>query len=337
MTGGAGFIGSRLVEQLLGRGDEVILLDALTYSGRRENLKAVIDDKNLKFCEGSICDEAMVASLFSKHSPDALINVAAETHVDRSIDQPSDFIDTNIQGTNTLLQESLNYWRSQKDTFRYLQISTDEVYGSIANGAVNENSPFQPNSPYAASKAAADHLVRSYNKTYGLPTLTTHGGNTYGPRQFPEKLIPLMILRALSDQSLPVYGDGKQIREWIHVDDHVSGILAVLDRGEVGHSYNLGSGMELENIELVTMICRILGERYDTEFSGNIEYVQDRPGHDQRYLMDCAKARDTLGWKCGTELSQGLVEVIEWYMTNKEWWEPITSGQYKLDRLGALK
>ncbi|NQV56648.1 MAG: dTDP-glucose 4,6-dehydratase [Rhodospirillales bacterium] len=345
VTGGAGFIGSKLVEDLLQRYDTVVVLDALTYSGRRENLAGSAGNQNLIFVEGSICDPHIVSFLIDKHQPQAFINVAAETHVDRSIDRPSDFIDTNISGTNNLLHAGLKYWQSmtqlQQKSFRYLQVSTDEVYGSIDSGAATESAPFKPNSPYAASKAAADHLVRSYNRTYGLPTLTTHGSNTYGPRQFPEKLIPLMILRALSGQSLPVYGDGKQVREWIAVNDHVAGIIAVLDRGKPGQSYNIGSGEELENVELVKFICQALNSHSANEpnknFLEKIEFVQDRPGHDLRYSMDCSKAKTSLGWKCITDLNAGLVGVIDWYIDNKIWWEPIVGKQYELTRLGAPK
>ena len=345
VTGGAGFIGSKLVEDLLLRGDLVVVLDALTYSGRRENLAESVDNPNLIFIEGSISDPNIVSSLIDAHRPQAIINVAAESHVDRSIDQPLDFIDTNVSGTINLLEAGLKYWRAldtfQRSSFRYLQVSTDEVYGSIDSGAATENSPFRPNSPYSASKAAADHLVRSYNQTYGFPTLTTHGSNTYGPRQFPEKLIPLMILRALSGQSLPVYGDGKQVREWIQVDDHVSGIIAVLERGEPSQSYNIGSGEELENIELVKSLCRTLN-KHDSiapgiDFSDKIEFVEDRPGHDRRYFMDCSKAKASLGWECKKDLCGGLVGVIDWYIGNRGWWEPITSEHYDLTRLGGLK
>ena len=345
VTGGAGFIGSKLVEYLLGRGNNIVVLDALTYSGRRENLAAAFINPNLEFVEGSICNPDIVNALLSEYRPNAVINVAAETHVDRSIDKPSDFIQTNIVGTSTLLQASLEFWwtlaESQTNHFRFLQVSTDEVYGSIDSGAADETAHLRPNSPYAASKATADLLVRAYNKTYGLPTLITHGSNTYGSRQFPEKLIPLIILRALSGRSLPVYGNGKQVREWIHVDDHVSGIVAVLDQGEPGQGYNLGSGRELENIELVNTLCRLLNERYEDatnrDLSELIEFVEDRPGHDKRYFMNSSKATDSLGWQCQTDLSEGLVSVIDWYMDNQSWWESITSENYDLSRFGSLQ
>jgi len=345
VTGGAGFIGSSLVAELLRQHCKVVVLDALTYSGRRENLAHSIDNPNFVFIEGSICDPDIVAASIEAHQPQAIINVAAETHVDRSIDRPSDFIDTNISGTNNLLLASLNYWRSldsnHQKSFRYLQVSTDEVYGSIDSGGATESAPFRPNSPYAASKAAADHLVRSFNRTYGFPTLTTHGSNTYGPRQFPEKLIPLMILRAISGLSLPVYGDGKQCREWIQVDDHVSGIIAVLERGRPGQSYNIGSGDRMENIELVKSICQLLNEHgsleMDENFSDKIEFVRDRPGHDRRYFMDCSKAKTSLGWRCETDLRLGLVAAVDWYINNRIWWQPITNGQYSLSRLGGPK
>ena len=346
VTGGAGFIGSNfLIRQIKNGNIRVINYDKLTYAGNLDTLNSIKNDPNYFFIKGDICNQELIKKTLVDSKIDSIINFAAESHVDRSIESPDDFIQTNIVGTNSLLQASLEFWQSlaesQMNLFRFLQVSTDEVYGSIESGAADETARLRPNSPYAASKAAADHLVRAYNRTYGLPTLITHGSNTYGSRQFPEKLIPLIILRALSGRSLPVYGDGKQVREWIHVDDHVSGIVTVLDQGEPGQGYNLGSGRELENIELVNTLCRLLNERYEDaanrDLSELIEFVEDRPGHDKRYFMNSSKATDSLGWQCQTDLSEGLVSVIDWYMNNQSWWESIISENYDLSRFGSLE
>ena len=342
VTGGAGFIGSTLVRKLLAGGNNIVILDALRYSGRRENLTQVETLPHFHFVVGNICDSALVQNLLENYLPDAIINLAAETHVDRSIDSTDIFTSTNVIGVQTLLNVSLNYWSNlsgeKKDQFRFLQVSTDEVYGSIETFEANEETAFRPNSPYSASKASADMLVRAYNQTYGLPTVVTHGSNTYGPRQFPEKFIPLLILRALSGFSLPIYGTGENEREWIHVDDHAKGIIAVLASGIVGQSYNLGSTNKLQNLE----VAKFLSVRMDTILPSDtngkiedlIEFVSDRPGHDFRYAMDSSKARNQLNWEPEVNFEDGLASTIDWYISNDQWWKPITRENYDLARLG---
>ena len=343
VTGGAGFIGSALVRKLLAAGNSIIVLDSLTYSGRIENLTEVAKLPNFEFIVGDFCDSELDHGLFEKYGPDAVINLAAETHVDRSIDSPDIFIQTNVNGVQTLLNTSLIYWRnlsgSKKESFRYLQVSTDEVYGSIKMGEVNEEAAFRPNSPYAASKASGDMLVRAYFQTYGLPTLVTHGSNTYGPRQFPEKFLPLIILRALSGLSLPVYGTGANQREWIHVEDHAEGVKAVLRAGLVGQSYNLGGEARLPNLEVAKTLCAKLDDRLPSDQLGRVqdlvEFVPDRPGHDFRYAMDSTKAKSELGWEPEINFQDGLASTIDWYINNAPWWQPITREKYSLTRLGT--
>lgn len=342
VTGGAGFIGSTLTEKLISAGHEVLVLDALTYAGRLVNLPPQ-DTPGFSFVQGSIGDSTLLEEILTHYHPDTVINVAAETHVDRSIDAPASFVDTNIVGAQKLLDACLNYWRGlggeQGSNFRFLHVSTDEVYGSVDEGAVTEDAPYRPNSPYAACKAAADHLVRAYFKTYGLPTLISHGCNTYGQRQFPEKVIPLFILRALSGMSLPVYGSGENVREWISVDDHASGLISVLDKGTTGHAYNLGSGQETSNLEMAKSICRVLekiiGSQSGEELTHQIEFVVDRPGHDFRYSLDSTKAKAELNWQATTQLELGLTNTIQWYVNNREWWTPIANVNYDLGRLGS--
>ncbi|MAI12326.1 MAG: dTDP-glucose 4,6-dehydratase [Rhodospirillaceae bacterium TMED167] len=340
VTGGAGFIGSAFVRKALNFNDKVIVLDALTYSGYRQNLIEVEHRLGFEFVEGNIKDTALMASLLSKFQPDAIINFAAESHVDRSIESSKEFVSTNIVGTNILLQTALNYWQKipleKQRCFRFLQVSTDEVYGSLRSGEANEQSPSNPRSPYAASKASADMLTRSYFFTHKLPTLITLGCNTYGPRQFPEKFIPLIILRALSGMSLPVYGDGTNIREWIHVDDHAEAIHQVLKNAIPGDSYNLGSGYRIPNLEVVRALCLAIGELAPASpsYDSLIEYVTDRPGHDYRYAMDASKIEKELGWRANIKFGQGLVSTVRWYLENQEWWKPITAGQYGLNRIG---
>jgi len=345
VTGGAGFIGSRLVRQLLSDSEAVIVLDALTYSGRLENLQELEGDKQFQFVHGSISDSKLVNRLVAEHQPDVIINVAAETHVDRSIDEPNKFLDTNINGVFVLLETALDNWhkysKEKRDGFRFLQVSTDEIFGSVKTGSVTETAPYRPNSPYSATKASSDMLVRAYHKTYGLPVVTTHGSNTYGPRQFPEKLLPLFILRALSGMSLPVYGDGTNVREWLHVDDHVSGIIQALRMGKTGQAYNIGSGVGLQNIDVIKMLCQILGtlseSRTSKDFDSLIKFVTDRPGHDMRYSLDISKSLDELEWKPTVKFDDGLASTVKWYIDQRSWWEPITEGQYSLNRLGTSK
>jgi dTDP-glucose 4,6-dehydratase len=345
VTGAAGFIGSSFVRQLLGRNEKIIVLDALTYSGRRESLAGIEDDRNLEFVHGDICDAGLVSSLIDKHQPNAVINFAAESHVDRSIESAGAFVRTNVAGAYVLLQASLDYWRGlppdANEAFRFLQVSTDEVYGSVEEGETDERAAFDPSSPYSASKASADMMTRAYFYTHGLPVLITHGCNTYGPRQFPEKFIPLLILRALSKMSLPIYGRGTNVREWIHVDDHAEGILKTLDLGEPGKAYNLGSRHRVSNLEVASTLCAILGELIPSgdleHYRDLIEYVQDRPGHDLRYAMDSSRAKNELGWSPRIEFQKGLTSTIEWYVENSKWWQPITDSQYQLGRIGLLE
>jgi dTDP-glucose 4,6-dehydratase len=345
VTGAAGFIGSSFVRQLLGRNEKIVVLDALTYSGRRESLAEVEADPNLEFVHGDICDAALVSSLIETHRPKAVINFAAESHVDRSIESAAEFVRTNVAGAHVLLQASLDYWRGLStddgEAFRFLQVSTDEVYGSVEEGEAHEGAPFNPSSPYSASKASADMMTRAYYYTHGLPVLITHGCNTYGPRQFPEKFIPLLILRALSKMSLPIYGRGTNVREWIHVEDHAEGILTTLDQGMPGKAYNLGSRYRVSNLEVVSELCPILRELVPSsdieDYSDLIEYVEDRPGHDLRYALDSSRANKDLGWRPRIEFQQGLASTIEWYVGNSEWWQPITDGQYQLGRIGLLE
>ena len=336
VTGAAGFIGSQVARLLLQSGHRVVVYDALTYSGRRENLTDLEEQGDYEFIEGSINDPSLLAPLLKTESPAAIINLAAETHVDRSIEGPARFLETNVSGSQTLLNECLNYWRDlpekARDQFRFVQVSTDEVYGSLETGAATEESRFAPNSPYAASNAAADHFIRAYTETYGLPTITTLGGNTYGPRQFPEKFIPRLLLRGLSGNSLPVYGSGTNVREWISVEDHATGILTALEKGTPGQSYNIGCESGISNLAVADMICEIL--EIDPDVS--IEFVEDRPGHDQRYAMDCSKARTELGWEASSDLALALPSVINWYQENPDWWRPILTEEYDLSRLGLI-
>lgn len=342
VTGGAGFIGSAVVRDLLARGDRVVNLDALTYSGNRDNLADLADIPDHVFVNGSINDRALVCRLLDAHRPAAVVNVAAETHVDRSIDGPHAFVETNLTGTFQLLEAALPYWQSLDPAgragFRFVQVSTDEVYGSIEDGVFREGDPYRPSSPYAASKAGADHLVRAYFHTYGLPAVITNGSNTYGPRQFPEKLLPLMILNAVEGKPLPVYGDGGNVRNWLYVTDHSRGILAALERAKPGESYNLGGDAEYPNIEVVRLLCALLDEIRPHPEAGphaaRITFVPDRPGHDFRYALDSSKARDELGWRPETGFEDGLRNTIGWYLANRDWCQRISAGLYDRRRLG---
>ena len=340
VTGGAGFIGSAIIRTLLKRRAKVINLDAMTYAANKDNIDTANLNDDYLLVEGSINDRALVSKLLAEHQPQAVINVAAETHVDRSIDGPGPFVETNIQGTFQLLEACRSYVQGNKghEDFRYLQVSTDEVFGSIDNGQSVETDPYRPNSPYAASKAAADHLVRSYFKTYGLATITTHGSNTYGPYQFPEKLLPLMVLNAVDGKQLPVYGDGSNERDWLYVDDHANGILAALESGVVGNAYNIGGGTELKNIDIVNLLCSILDKLQPREdgapYADQINYVADRPGHDQRYALDCKKAKRDIGWSPQMDFTTGLEETIKWYLNHQDWCSKIATSTYDRSRLG---
>ncbi len=339
VTGGAGFIGANFVLQA--RKEEwanVVNLDKLTYASNLQTLAELQNDFNYDFIQGDIGDTELVNHLLEKYQPDAIINFAAESHVDRSILNPHSFVETNIVGTFKLLEASRVYWEnlseSKQENFRFLHVSTDEVYGSLSrlDPAFCEDTPYAPNSPYAASKAASDHFVRAYYHTYGLPTLTTNCSNNYGPRQFPEKLIPLMILNALDGKSLPIYGDGQNVRDWLYVTDHCEAIYLVLQQGKIGETYNIGGLNEQNNITVVEKICKILDElapKSDFRYSSLITFVQDRPGHDKRYAINCNKISHDLGWQPKESFDSGLLKTVRWYLNNSAWVESVRSGAYQ--------
>lgn len=338
VTGGAGFIGSNFVLHWLGcQETPAIVLDKLTYAGNLENLASVSKDHRYRFFHGDIVDNEVVRRLLAEQRPRAIVHFAAESHVDRSIHGPAEFIRTNIEGTFQLLEAARTYWSNldpeDQRAFRFLHVSTDEVYGSLGptDAAFTEETPYAPNSPYSASKAASDHLVRAYFHTYGLPVVTTNCSNNYGPRQFPEKLIPLMVLNALKGLPLPVYGDGKNVRDWLYVDDHCHGIRTVLERGLPGETYNIGGEQEMSNLDVVGQVCEILdtlkpGER---PYKSLITFVKDRPGHDRRYAMDISKIKRELDWRPRETFAGGLRQTIEWYLGNLDWVERVTSGAYR--------
>ncbi len=352
VTGGAGFIGANFVIDwfkgranhvgLAGGAEPVINLDALTYAGNRENLKGLANESGHRFIHGNICDAALVTRLLSEHKPRAIVHFAAESHVDRSIHGPQDFIRTNIEGTFNLLQCALAYWKSLNETdakaFRFLHVSTDEVYGSLGpqDPAFTETTPYQPNSPYSASKAASDHLVRAWHHTYGLPVLTTNCSNNYGPYQFPEKLIPLVIANALASKPLPIYGDGMNIRDWLYVGDHCSAIRTVLEKGHVGEVYNVGGWNEMPNIEIVKLICGLLDEKSPAsakaaggKHENLITFVKDRPGHDRRYAINAEKIANELGWRPKETFKTGIAKTVDWYLANQDWVGRVQSGAYR--------
>jgi len=339
ITGGAGFIGSNFVlQQIRDEAMPIVNLDRLTYAGNLRNLDSLADHKRYAFVHGDIADRALVRRLFQEHSPGAIVHFAAESHVDRSIRGPEDFIQTNINGTFALLEEAKAYWAAlsgeDKERFRFLHVSTDEVYGSLgpADPPFSETTQYAPNSPYAASKAASDHLVRAYHHTYGLPTLTTNCSNNYGPFQFPEKLIPLMILNARDGKPLPVYGDGTNVRDWLYVEDHCEAIATVLRQGRVGQTYNIGGWNEKQNIEIVQTICDLVDEmatRLKAPRRDLISFVQDRPGHDRRYAMNAGKMERELGWKPKETFESGIRKTVRWYLEHDEWVRDVTSGGYR--------
>jgi dTDP-glucose 4,6-dehydratase len=338
VTGGAGFIGSNFVLDWFGvSGEPLVNLDKLTYAGNPDNLAALRTDARHRFVRGDIGDRACVAALLAEHRPRAVVHFAAESHVDRSIHGPADFIETNIVGTFALLEEVRAYWSTlppaEKAAFRFLHVSTDEVYGSLGaeDPAFTETTPYAPNSPYAASKAASDHLVRAYHHTYGLPTVTTNCSNNYGPFQFPEKLIPLMILNAAEGKPLPVYGDGRNVRDWLYVRDHCAGVRAALERGRPGETYNIGGGAERANIEVVETLCAIMDEQrpVGAPHARHVTYVRDRPGHDRRYAIDATRIREELGWTPRERFESGLRATVEWYLEHPEWVRNVTSGAYR--------
>jgi dTDP-glucose 4,6-dehydratase len=345
VTGGAGFIGGNFVLRAVARGVKVVNLDALTYAGNLDTLASVEGNPLHVFAEGDIGDRSLVARLLMEHQPGAVINFAAESHVDRSIDGPAAFIQTNVVGTLALLESVRDYWRSlgstRREDFRFLHVSTDEVYGSLGDcGKFTEATPYAPNSPYSASKAASDHLVRAFHHTYGLPVITTNCSNNYGPYHFPEKLIPLVIIRALAGESLPVYGDGSNVRDWLFVGDHCNALLAVLENGRVGETYNVGGNAEKRNIEVVHAICTLLDARVPRQDgrprSDQITFVADRPGHDRRYAIDASKLRDELAWEPEYTFDRGIAETVDWYLSNQEWVKRILDGSYRLERMGSV-
>ena len=344
VTGGAGFIGGNFVLRAVASGVKVVNLDALTYAGNLDTLASVQDNPLHVFVEGDIGDRALVARLLAEHRPDAVVNFAAESHVDRSIDGPGAFIQTNVVGTLGLLESVRDHWKElegeARERFRFLHVSTDEVYGSLGDtGKCTESTPYAPNSPYSASKAASDHLVRAFHHTYGLPVLTTNCSNNYGPYHFPEKLIPLIIARALAGEPLPVYGDGKNARDWLFVGDHCRALRTVLEKGRVGETYNVGGNAEMQNIEVVHAICALLDERAPRADgkprSSQITFVADRPGHDRRYAIDASKLRDELGWEPEYTFEQGIAETVDWYLANQAWVKRVLDGSYRLERIGT--
>ena len=343
VTGGCGFIGSNFIKKILQKDSSIYIinLDKLTYAGNLMNLSS-ISNKRYTLVKGDICDKRLVESLFNKYNFQSVVHFAAESHVDRSIDGPSDFIQTNIVGTLNLLEYSKKFYlKSKNKNFKFLHVSTDEVYGSLGiSGKFLENSPYAPSSPYSASKAGSDHLVRAWNKTYDLPVLITNCSNNYGPYQFPEKLIPLMIINALNNKSLPVYGKGHNVRDWLYVLDHCDAIYTVLEKGEVGQTYNVGGNNEIKNIDVIETICDILDHLIpkgnSESYKKLIHFVQDRPGHDFRYAIDASKLNSKLGWSPKESFESGLEKTIQWYINNKNWWTAILDNTYRQERLGVV-
>ena len=346
VTGGAGFIGGNFVLDWLDRhaSGKVVNLDALTYAGNLDTLASLKDDPRHIFAHGDIGDSALVSSLLAEHCPDAIVNFAAESHVDRSIDGPAAFIETNVVGTLNLLERARDHWRELDEAgraaFRFLHVSTDEVYGSLGDeGAFTETTPYAPNSPYSASKAASDHLVRAFHHTYGLPVLTTNCSNNYGPFQFPEKLIPLIINKAVNGEALPIYGDGKNVRDWLFVTDHCRAIATVLEKGRIGEVYNVGGDAEQQNIDVVKTLCALIDERRPREDgqprSSQITYVKDRPGHDRRYAIDASKLKTELGWAPSVDFETGMARTVDWYLDNSEWVSRVLDGSYQMQRIGT--
>lgn len=349
ITGGAGFIGSAVIRYIIKETQNIAInLDKLTYAGNLESLHTVHDHPRYHFEQVDICDRTELDSVFSTHKPDAVMHLAAESHVDRSIDGPAEFINTNIVGTYTLLEAARSYWnhldKKSQSTFRFHHVSTDEVYGDLkgTEDLFTENTPYAPSSPYSASKASSDHLVRAWLRTYNFPTIITNCSNNYGPFQFPEKLIPLIILNALDGKALPVYGDGMQIRDWLYVEDHASALYKVITEGLVGETYNIGGHNEKTNIEVIKNICKLLEEFVPNKpkdivrYEELITYVSDRPGHDIRYAIDASKIEDTLGWTPTESFESGLRKTVQWYLNNKEWWSRVLDGSYSRERLGNI-
>lgn len=345
VTGGAGFIGSSLIRHLIADTDHTVLnLDKLTYAGVLSSLDAVADNPRYSFVQGDIADSELVARVLAEFQPDVIAHLAAESHVDRSIDGPGEFIQTNVVGTFVMLQQTLNFWRelaaARQATFRFHHISTDEVFGSLGDdGLFTETTAYDPRSPYSASKAASDHLVRAWGHTYGLPVLVTNCSNNYGPHHFPEKLIPLIIIRALASEPLPVYGDGSNVRDWLFVEDHARALRTVFETGTPGETYNVGGNSERRNIDVVSTICatldRLAPKADGTGYAAQITFVADRPGHDQRYAIDATKIRDELGWEPQASFESGIEQTVRWYLDRRDWWEPILARRYDTSRLGV--
>ncbi len=328
VTGGAGFIGSAVIRRAIAHGHQIINLDALTYAANLANLASVANDPNYSFEQVDIRDRAELDRVFAEYEPDAVMHLAAESHVDRSIDGPADFIETNITGTFNMLEAARAFWtrNGKPESFRFHHISTDEVYGSLGDtGLFTEDTPYDPRSPYSASKASSDHLVRAWHETYGLPVLLTNCSNNYGPYHFPEKLIPVIIINALHGQPIPVYGKGENVRDWLYVEDHAEALLTALTRGKIGRSYNIGGNNERRNIDLVHTICELLDEMRpgDAPYADLISFVTDRPGHDMRYAIDATRIENELGWKPSVSVEEGLRKTVEWYLANEEWWRPL--------------
>ena len=339
VTGGAGFIGSAVVRAAIGKGHEVVNVDALTYAACLENVATVADHPGYAFEHVDIRDRAALDRVFAAHQPTAVMHLAAESHVDRSIDAPGDFIETNVTGTYNLLEAARSHWQAtgRSEDFRFHHISTDEVFGTMGDeGLFTEDTPYAPNSPYSASKAASDHLVRAWGETFGLPVVLTNCSNNYGPYHFPEKLVPVVILKALAGEPIPVYGQGLNVRDWLYVEAHAEALLTVLQKGELGRSYNIGGNNEAKNIDLVHMICDLLDQKRPgaTSYRDQITFVADRPGHDLRYAIDATRIAAELGWQPSVTLEQGLEKTVQWYLDNEAWWRPLQNRHGVGERLG---
>ena len=336
VTGGAGFIGSAVIRLAISKGHSVINVDMLTYAACLDNVVSVADHPDYAFERVDIRDRAALDAVFTRHTPDAVMHLAAESHVDRSIDGPADFIATNVNGTFNLLEAARSYWqaRDKPHGFRFHHVSTDEVFGSLGpTGMFTENTPYDPRSPYSASKASSDHLVRAWYETYGLPVILTNCSNNYGPFQFPEKLVPLIIIRAIKGKPLPIYGDGMNVRDWLYVEDHADALLLVLEEGKLGRSYNIGGENEFKNIDLVKEICKILDVKLPKQnpYADLISFVDDRPGHDARYAIDPSRIRDELGWRPSFNVSMGLEKTVSWYIQNEDWWRPLMNTNFNVE------
>ena len=347
ITGGCGFIGSNFIHYLYDNkiSDKIINIDKMTYAGNEENLSSIQNNSNYHFVKADIRDQKAVSGILQKYTPDVVVHFAAESHVDRSIDGPSEFVQTNIVGTLNLLQECTKWLKSKneenKKNFKFIHVSTDEVYGSLGSrGKFVETTPYDPSSPYSASKASSDHLARSWHKTYNFPVIITNCSNNYGPYQFPEKLIPLMIINAISGKNLPVYGKGFNVRDWLYVRDHCEAIQAVINKGEIGETYNIGGNNEITNIKIVESICEILDKKIPSKtgnpYAEQIKFVTDRPGHDFRYAIDATKIKEELGWEPKENFNTGINKTISWYLNNRNWWTKIMKKTYQQERLGVL-